>query len=79
MFYVSHLLLEPSVHPDAPKDGQEIARNAEIFKSRLRGRGGSRQRGRGARQVSVPIDRKAGRDSQSNSECVFLSSFLTIC
>jgi len=70
--------LEPSVDSDVPKDGQEIARNAETFKSRLRGRGG-RQRGRGARQVSVLIDRKAGRDSQSNSECVFLPGFLTIC
>lgn len=74
-----HLIspLEPSVDHDVPKDGQEIARNVETFKTRLRGRGG-RQRGRGARQVSVPIDRKAGRDSQSNSECVFLS-FPTIC
>jgi len=76
MSYLSHLFfLEPSVDSDVPKDGQEIARNAETFKSRLRGRGG-RQRGRGARQV---IDRKAGRDSQSNSECVFLPGFLIIC
>ena len=69
-----HLSLEPSVNMDAPKDGQEIARNVEAFKNRLRGRGG-RQRGRGKRQVSMSIDGWGGRESQSNSEYLFLPSW----
>lgn len=50
---------------DTPKDEQQIARNLEALKTRLRGRGG-RRGGRGGRQVVVD----GWGESPSNSECV---------
>lgn len=59
---------------DTPKDEQQIARNIEALKSRLRGRG-RRRGGRGGRQVTM--EGWGGRDSQSNSECAqFIYAFL---
>lgn len=53
---------------DFPKDGQEISRNLEALKSRLRARGG-RRGVKGGRQVSM--DWGGGHESQSNSEYAF--------
>lgn len=52
---------------DTPKDEQQIARNLEALKTRLRGRGG-RRGGRGGRQAVM--EGWGERESQSNSECV---------
>ncbi|KAF9453296.1 signal recognition particle binding protein [Macrolepiota fuliginosa MF-IS2] len=56
---------EPSVDVDAPRDEQQITRNLEALKSRLRGRGG-RRGGRGGRQGM--IESWGGRESPSNSD-----------
>ncbi|TFK29772.1 signal recognition particle binding protein [Coprinopsis marcescibilis] len=53
---------EPSMNPDASQDEQQIARNVEALKNRLRGRGG-RRGGRGGRS-----DVGSGRDSHPNSD-----------
>ncbi|PPQ99117.1 hypothetical protein CVT26_014367 [Gymnopilus dilepis] len=54
----------PTVDPDAPQDEEQIARNVQSLKNRLRGRGGRRgPRGRGR------VDAGSGRDSVADSEC----------
>lgn len=64
--YISHIS-DPTVDVDAPKDEQQIARNLQTLKNRLRGRGG-RRGARGGRQVMM--EGFGGRESQSNSEYV---------
>ncbi|EKM82819.1 hypothetical protein AGABI1DRAFT_89509 [Agaricus bisporus var. burnettii JB137-S8] len=56
---------DPTVDVDTPKDEQQIARNLQTLKNRLRGRGG-RRGARGGRQVMM--EGFGGRESQSNSE-----------
>ncbi|KAJ2931333.1 hypothetical protein H1R20_g5688, partial [Candolleomyces eurysporus] len=51
----------PSINPDTSHDEQQIARNVQALKNRLRGRG--RQRGRIGR-----LDPSSGRDSHPNSD-----------
>jgi signal recognition particle receptor subunit alpha len=58
-------LSEPSQPADAPLDEQQIARNVQALKNRLRGRGGRR----GARGTGR-ADSGTGRDSHPDSEWV---------
>ncbi|KAE9406793.1 signal recognition particle binding protein [Gymnopus androsaceus JB14] len=57
---------EPSQSEDAAQDEQQIARNVQALKARLRGRGGRR----GGRPSMRSVDSGSGRDSVNNSECV---------
>ncbi|KAF8969901.1 signal recognition particle binding protein [Flammula alnicola] len=52
----------PTINPDTPQDEQQIARNVQALKSRLRGRGG-RRGGRGGR-----ADLSGGRESPADSD-----------
>ncbi|KAF8163146.1 signal recognition particle binding protein [Crassisporium funariophilum] len=52
----------PSINSDTPQDEQQIARNVQALKSRLRGRGG-RRGGRGGR-----VDSTSGRESALESD-----------
>ena len=52
----------PSLNPDAPQDEQQIARNVQALKSRLRGRGG-RRGGRGGR-AELPNTRDNATESE---------------
>jgi signal recognition particle receptor subunit alpha len=57
------ILSVPSQPVDAPLDEQQIARNVQALKNRLRGRGG-RGGGRGVRRT----DSGNGRDTHPDSE-----------
>ncbi|PPQ78543.1 hypothetical protein CVT25_011815, partial [Psilocybe cyanescens] len=54
----------PSINPDAPQDEQQIARNVQAIKSRLRGRGGRRVT-RGRADLSSSKDSPAESDSDT--------------
>lgn len=56
-------LTVPSESPDVPQDEQQIARNVQALKDRLRGRGGRR----GGRGVSR-VESGSGRDDVPASE-----------
>ena len=53
----------PTISSDTPTDEQQIARNVQALKSRLRGRGG-RRGGRGGGRVETG----SGRESNAESE-----------
>lgn len=63
----------PSIDPDVSHDEQQIARNVQALKNRLRGRGGRRGGGRGGR-----ADVGSGRDSVPSSEYVHSSNIMGI-
>ena len=65
----------PPDHPLGTVDEQQIARNVQALKNRLRGRGGARVAGRGG---GTRGDTGSGRDSHPNSECVpFFQSLIS--
>jgi hypothetical protein len=63
----SLVFVAPPEHHLGTVDEQQIARNVQALKTRLRGRGGARSSGRGGRTRGDP---GSGRDSHTNSECV---------
>ncbi|KJA18586.1 hypothetical protein HYPSUDRAFT_45131 [Hypholoma sublateritium FD-334 SS-4] len=54
----------PSINPDAPQDEQQIARNVQALKNRLRGRGG-RRRGPGRADIMSAKETHAESDSDT--------------
>ena len=70
------VFIAPPEHHLGTVDEQQIARNVQALKNRLRGRGGARTAGRGGRTRGDP---GSGRDSHTNSECVtFFKPFVEL-
>ena len=62
--YSCFCIQAPSINPDAPQDEQQIARNVQALKNRLRGRGGRR---RGPRRTDI----MSAKETHAESECVY--------